>query len=51
MQVSRSTDGEIVNESKKADDRLESLALLSEAAAKLDPRPGVMLTSAGVYLV
>lgn len=47
LQLSDYTKDEISGETEKAHCRLEALALLSEAAASLDPRPGVMLNSAG----
>ena len=50
LQVSEYTEDEISSETQKAHCRLEVLALLSEAAASLDPRPGVMLNSAGTEL-
>lgn len=47
LQLSDYTEDEISSETQKAHSRLEAIALLSEAAASLDPRPGVMLNSAG----
>lgn len=51
VQISDNTEAETSSETLKAHERLEALALLSEAAATLDPRPGVMLNSAGAFLL
>jgi hypothetical protein len=42
---------EVCEEAQSAQRRLGALAILSEAAAGLDPRPGVMLSSAEALAV